>query len=253
MDLPSFDAAGLETRDELIGFLTSVLEASTEYSMIVIDRSGLIVLWNEGARRLYGYESGEIIGKPHTVLHTEDDVRAGLPGQMLARVLDHGKFEGTVERRRKDGSRFTARVVETPRRDAHGSLSGFLLISSDITDELRLQSAGRAKDRFLANMSHELRTPLNAILGFTGTLLTGLPGPLNDVQNKQLRTVQTSGRHLLSLINDLLDVARIESGTIDLHVEPIDCGELLSEVAMSSSRLPPRRASGSRFSRRTNP
>ena len=77
---------------------------------------------------------------------------------------------------------------------------------------VQLEEANRAKDRFLASMSHELRTPLNAILGFTGTMLMGLPGPLNDEQAKQLRTVQTSGRHLLSLINDLLDLARIESG-----------------------------------------
>jgi signal transduction histidine kinase len=81
-------------------------------------------------------------------------------------------------------------------------------------------------------MSHELRTPLNAILGFTGTLLMGLPGPLNDEQTKQLRIVQTSGRHLLSLINDLLDVARIESGKVELKIEPIDCAELLEQVAV---------------------
>jgi signal transduction histidine kinase len=79
-------------------------------------------------------------------------------------------------------------------------------------------------------MSHELRTPLNAILGFTGTLLMGLPGPLNDEQTKQLRTVQASGRHLLSLINDLLDLARIEAGKLELKIEPIVCRELVEEV-----------------------
>jgi two-component system, sensor histidine kinase and response regulator len=81
-------------------------------------------------------------------------------------------------------------------------------------------------------MSHELRTPLNAILGFTGTLLMGLPGPLNDEQSTQLRTVQRSGRHLLSLINDLLDLARIESGKLELKIEPIDCRDLLEDVAV---------------------
>jgi protein-histidine pros-kinase len=78
---------------------------------------------------------------------------------------------------------------------------------------------------------------LNAILGFTGTLLMGLPGPLNEVQTKQLRTVQTSGRHLLSLINDLLDLARIESGKLDLRPESIDCDELLNEVAVGLKPL----------------
>jgi len=86
-------------------------------------------------------------------------------------------------------------------------------------------------------MSHELRTPLNAILGFTGTILMGLPGPLNDEQARQLRTVQTNGRHLLSLINDLLDLARIESGKLELSLESIDGQGLLEEVAVGLSPL----------------
>jgi signal transduction histidine kinase len=97
----------------------------------------------------------------------------------------------------------------------------------------RAEQADRVKSDFLAAMSHELRTPLNAIIGFTGTLLMKLPGPLNDAQEKQLRTVQTSARHLLSLINDLLDVVKIESGRVQLHLESVDCGEVAGEVAAS--------------------
>jgi protein-histidine pros-kinase len=82
-------------------------------------------------------------------------------------------------------------------------------------------------------MSHELRTPLNAILGFTGTLLLKLPGPLNADQEKQLRTVQTGAKHLLSLINDLLDVAKIESGKVELNLAPVDCAKAIDEVAVS--------------------
>jgi PAS domain S-box-containing protein len=93
-----------------------------------------------------------------------------------------------------------------------------------------LEAANLAKDNFLASMSHELRTPLNAIIGFTGTLLMRLPGPLNPDQEKQLRTVQRSGRHLLSLINDLLDLAKIESGKVELNFEPVVCQSVLDEV-----------------------
>jgi PAS domain S-box-containing protein len=355
---------------EANAFISSVLEASTEYSIIATDLQGVILLWNEGARRLYGYEPGEIIGRHKSLLHAEKDVLGGLPGLMMRAASKRGKWEGTVERVRKDGTGFTARVVMTLRRDAGGRPIGFLLMSSDISEELRLvaertrlqytwsvlesapdamvivnqqgeiqlanaatetmfgyrreelvgrtvemlvperyrdchpshhaqfmaehrtrpmaaglelsgrrkdgvefpveiglspletehgrlataairdvterqrsesdlreanvrlETANRAKNRFLASMSHELRTPLNAILGFTGTILMGLPGPLNDEQTKQLRIVQTSGRHLLSLINDLLDVARIESGKVELNIEPIDCAELLEEVAV---------------------
>lgn len=100
---------------------------------------------------------------------------------------------------------------------------------------LDLEKANLAKDRFLASMSHELRTPLNAIIGFTGTLLMKLPGPLNTDQEQQLRTVQGSGRHLLSLINDLLDLAKIESGKVEIKYEPIICQSVIEEVAASLS------------------
>jgi len=92
------------------------------------------------------------------------------------------------------------------------------------------ESSDRLKSEFLASMSHELRTPLNAIIGFTGTLLMKLPGPLNAEQEKQLTTVRSSARHLLSLINDLLDVGRIESGRIELNRETVSCNDVLSEV-----------------------
>jgi PAS domain S-box-containing protein len=92
------------------------------------------------------------------------------------------------------------------------------------------ESSDRLKSEFLATMSHELRTPLNAIIGFTGTLLMKLPGPLNVEQDKQLRTVQTSAKHLLSLINDLLDVAKIESGKMELNIQPMACQRVIDEV-----------------------
>jgi signal transduction histidine kinase len=95
---------------------------------------------------------------------------------------------------------------------------------------LELENASQAKDRFLAHMSHELRTPLNAIIGFTGTLLMKLPGPLNDDQDKQLHTIQHSARHLLSLINDLLDVSKIEAGQFDMSIAPVICQAVVNDV-----------------------
>jgi len=111
---------------------------------------------------------------------------------------------------------------------------GTVLLRSQVKPlATKLADANQAKDRFLASMSHELRTPLNAIIGFTGTLLMKLPGPLNADQEKQLRTVQTGANHLLALINDLLDLAKIEAGKVEPTLVPTDCNEVIEEVAAS--------------------
>jgi signal transduction histidine kinase len=102
---------------------------------------------------------------------------------------------------------------------------------------LALQAASQAKDRFLASMSHELRTPLNAILGFTGILLMQLPGPLSTDQQKQLRRVDNAAKHLLSLINELLDLAKIDSGAFAIQAEPVVIQTVLHEVAASLQPL----------------
>jgi signal transduction histidine kinase len=108
-----------------------------------------------------------------------------------------------------------------------------VLLESEREKNVELASAMQAKDTFLAAMSHELRTPLNAIIGFTGTLLMKLPGPLNADQEKQLKTVQGSAKHLLTLINDLLDLAKIEAGKAELALERTACRGVLEEVVAS--------------------
>ena len=94
----------------------------------------------------------------------------------------------------------------------------------------QLEKADRVKSEFLANMSHELRTPLNAVLGFTGTMLMELPGTLNAVQKKQLEIVRESGRHLLALINEVLDLSKIESGTLPIIIREACCQTVVSDV-----------------------
>ncbi len=97
----------------------------------------------------------------------------------------------------------------------------------------RAESADRLKSAFLAAMSHELRTPLNSILGFTGILLQGLPGPLNPEQRKQLEMVRNSSRHLLSLINDVLDLSKIEAGELKVAHTPVDISEVVQRAVES--------------------
>src|SRR6266478_3549728 len=114
-----FDTSIVGDPKEAVDFITNILQASTEYSIIGKGLDGTILLWNEGARRLYGYEPEEVVGKANSsILHTPEDVQSGKPREILETALRDGKWEGTLKRVRKNGEQFTARVVTTPRRNA---------------------------------------------------------------------------------------------------------------------------------------
>lgn len=114
--------------------------------------------------------------------------------------------------------------------------------TAELRDALvRAESADRLKSAFLATMSHELRTPLNSIIGFTGIVLQGLPGPLTEEQAKQLGMVRGSARHLLELINEILDLSKIEAGQFEIRREDFDPRESVERVAASIRPLADRR------------
>src|SRR5688500_2004429 len=124
-----FDSTFVSNAQEAVDFIGNILESSTEYSIIGLDFEGKIILWNEGARRLYGYEPGEVFGNANaSILLPLEDVSAGLLRQMTDIVAQTGKWEGTVNHVRKNGETFMARVVLTARRDIQGKLGGYLLI-----------------------------------------------------------------------------------------------------------------------------
>ena len=132
---------------DALNFISSILEASTEYSIIATDLDGKIILWNVGACKIYGYEPAEVIGKMYTgALYAPEEMKKGLPKKIIDETLKNGKFEGTALRIRKNGEQFTARLVMTIRRDISGKSDGFLLVSKDISYEIEL--AQRAEKKF---------------------------------------------------------------------------------------------------------
>ena len=222
--------------------LAAIVESSDD-AIVSHSLDGNIESWNEGAARLYGYEASEVIGRPVTLtVPSERLAEFDFLGARLERG-EHIEHYETV-RLRRDGLRIPVSLTVSPIQDEESRIIGASTIARDITERkqferalqeknLDLERANLAKDRFLAGMSHELRTPLNAVIGFTGTLLMKLAGPLTHEQERQLKTIQVSARHLLSLINELLDVAKIESGALDLKLEPVSCQELAQEVSAS--------------------
>jgi PAS domain S-box-containing protein len=106
-----------------------------------------------------------------------------------------------------------------------------------VVEKERAEAADHVKSVFLATMSHELRTPLNSIIGFTGLLQQELTGPLNEEQKKQLGMVRASGAHLLNLINDVLDISKIEAGQLEVAVEPFDLRALIEKVVLATKPL----------------
>ena len=159
-----FDSAIVGTTEQALDFIGNILESSTEYSVIGKDLTGKILLWNEGARRLYGYEPEEVVGKANSsILHIPEDVHAGKHEEIMATALSDGKWEGTISRQRKDKSRFTARVVITPRRDSTGKPIGFLLMSKDVSAEIRLTEELKATQFYARSLIEASLDPLVTI------------------------------------------------------------------------------------------
>ncbi|MBI3970203.1 MAG: PAS domain S-box protein, partial [Chloroflexi bacterium] len=183
-----FDSAIVGNAQEAVDFITNILQASTEYSVIGKDLDGRILLWNEGARRLYGYEPDEVVGKANSsILHTQEDVAAGTPRAILGTALSDGKWEGTLARVRKNGQQFTARVVITPRRDSAGKPIGFLLISKDISDEIRLTEQLKAAQYYTRSL---IESNIDALM------TTDPLGIITDV-NQQMEALTGYGREEL--------------------------------------------------------
>ncbi|MGK7890210.1 MAG: PAS domain S-box protein [Leptolyngbyaceae cyanobacterium] len=203
---------------------------------IAILQGGRFVYLNSSHVELFGYKSTQdLIGQPWQILYSPDELQRF--EQEIWPVLSERMFwQGEVLATRQDGTTFPEQLSLTVSAD-----NLLICVCQDISDRkaaeaellrtnAELARATRLKDEFLANMSHELRTPLNAILGMTESLQEEAYGIVNDKQLDALQTVESSANHLLSLINDILDVAKIESGQVELEYSYVAVEQLCASA-----------------------
>jgi len=236
------------------GALQNAILTSANFSIIATDEKGIIQLFNVGAERMLGYMAAEVVNKiSPSDIHDPQEVKARAQAltQELGTVITSG-FEALAYKASreiediyeltyicKDGSRFPAIVSITALRDDYGAIIGYLLIGTDnsvrkhVESELKeamaaAKKANHAKSDFLSSMSHELRTPLNAILGFAQLLESGAPSP-TPTQKRNIDQILKAGWYLLELINEVLDLALIESGKLTLSNEPVSLAEVMVE------------------------
>ncbi len=216
-----------------------VVDRVRDYGIFALDREGKVTSWNLGAERIKGWKAEEILGR-HFGLFYPPETRDDLPAKMLERAMRDGSAEDEGWRLRKDGSRFWANVIITALRDENETLQGFAKVTRDITERRRTEealrlareeaiAANRAKSEFLSRTSHELRTPLNAILGF-GQLLEIDEEEFHERHRAAVHQIAKAGRHLLSLINDLLDISSIEAGGAELDLAAIGVADLIGDA-----------------------
>jgi PAS domain S-box-containing protein len=229
--------------------------ASADDAIVSKDLNGIVQSWNPAAERLFGFTADEMIGQSITKIIPQE--RLDEETYVLGRIREGQSVEHfETVRQTKDGRPLDISLTVSPIRDGAGRIVGASKIARDIREHKRLlderrtataneeaarrevleaqnrriQEAARLKSEFVANMSHELRTPLNSILGFAELMADEKYGPLPKKYQDFAKVMNSSAKHLLQLINDILDLAKVESGKIDFQPEPVDLAVVVGEA-----------------------
>jgi PAS domain S-box-containing protein len=238
----------------------AAMVASSNDAIIGSTLDGRITDWNNAAQSMFGYSEAEAIGQPVQMLIPPD---LEIEEMRLLADLAAGRTVPAFDtlRQAKDGQLQEVSITISPILDGMGRIVGSSKIARDVSHQRRteqalreseaqqrkaemahlraqrleaenrqIQESSRLKSQFLANMSHELRTPLNAIIGFADLLHTGAVPADSPKHREFLAHIGTSGRHLLQLINDVLDLSKVESGKFEFFPEPVDLSRLVKEV-----------------------
>jgi two-component system, chemotaxis family, CheB/CheR fusion protein len=245
---PSGPFPPLLSPDELFRFM---VESVKDYAILTAGPDNRVVSWNPGAERIFGYAEAEIIGQSAGILFTPEDRERGEPERELRTALVEGCAEDERWHIRKDGSRFWGSGVVTPLRDDQGNLRGFVKVARDMTEQKRAEieredllareqqarrdaeRANRLKDEFLATLSHELRHPLNNIIGYAYVLLRANEVKQSPIISQAAETLHRNAVAQAQLINDLLDLSRLQTGKLAVNRQPVTLQPVIGEAVES--------------------
>ncbi|HZR47096.1 MAG TPA: PAS domain S-box protein [Candidatus Manganitrophaceae bacterium] len=225
--------------------LHAVIKASP-IAIFSVDPEGTVKSWNTAAEHIFGWDAEEVLGRPIPIVppDKQDEARG------LREIVLRGESLTAVEtqRQRKDGSLIDVSISTAPLRDARGAVTGIMAIMADITEHRKAENAikemnialqeknreieevNQSRKRFFSYISHELKTPLNSIVGFTQLLRSGNYGDLNDRQSRALGLIYKNAGELLRLINNILDLAKAESGKLSTEMAETDLSELMERI-----------------------
>ena len=225
--------ASLGTSESKNRLLATIVEQSSE-AIWTKDLSGVITSWNAGATIMLGYSQSTAVGRQLAI----DEPDAARDAVHMSRLAAGERFAYDTKARTESGAQIDLQVAMAPLMNETNECIGTIAVARDITQNKRAEEALRqargaaeaanhAKSSFLARMSHEIRTPMNGVLGMTELLLeTGL----SSVQRKYAETVQSSGKNLLAIINDVLDFSKIEAGKLELEAVELDLRQSLEDI-----------------------
>jgi len=223
-------------RAELFRF---IVESAEDYAIFTTDLERQITSWNVGAERLMGWSEAEIIGQLADVIFVPEDREQGQHEKEARKALEEGRAENKRWHMKKDGSRFWGDGVMCRLRDDAGNTRGFAKIFRDRTAELRAEEAradsDRRKDEFLAMLAHELRNPLSAI--GNASYLSLRPDADAETVEWSKEVIARQVQNLTHMIDDLLDLSRINRGKIRLKKEPLHLGPVVTRAVQSVSHL----------------
>jgi PAS domain S-box-containing protein len=213
-------------------------------AILTLDDSERVVACNPSFERLFGWSQREIAGKNIDDFITNEDTRREAMSY-TRQAMANQEVKGISQRRHKNGAMVDVEVLGVPVM-VNGKRVGLMALYHDITELLKArreaEAASRAKSQFLASVSHELRTPLNAIIGYSELLKEEIADLGVAQLAGDLTRIEASGRLLLALINDILDLSKIEAGKMEIHAETFALGPLLDEVTATVGPLVEKRA-----------